>query len=629
MVNFDEIEFLESEIVDDDPQAPVGTLVHILEDGTVEVVDTQTADVATPAQDVTDDITLADETPEQAAPVDEEVNQSVVAVDEEAARQNVEEQPTDETDSPVENSQPSVEEPVADEQVSDVEEPIADEENVDQTSVESEHVSEESENVVAVDHVDENSENVEETPSYEKESTDAVEDTANEIEEADDSSVENSQSSAEESVADEQVSDTEEAAANIEEPAVVEESIDQTSVDTTTEHEQNAENDTDETVSSDESVATVNDEPKDEQEVVAETTVEVATKNEVANGVVIEEIVPAPKKPRKKAVKKEETAVASDESKIENKTTINLKSGHNVNDALFDTSFEIEQPAKTKVVSTKKKQEKTEDLRAVAAVGAKPTKTTAKAKAEKLEKAEVAATTTEKKSAPKKSTKVENTSKNSTEEKKVAKTEAKTTKTDVTETKTDVKETKTETKNTKTAKAPVKEEKAPKAKTVEKAEVAPTKETKATKAAAKVDNDETVIVEGEGKTHGKYVIKKTDKGNFVFKLYSSNYRVVAIGAQAYTTLGAAKIGIQSIIKNAENAPIENQTLKNYETLKFPKWEIYLDKKGEYRLRLYATNGSLIATTNDGYTDISGAKNGIAAVGRASKGCAIVRNDNLW
>lgn len=178
------------------------------------------------------------------------------------------------------------------------------------------------------------------------------------------------------------------------------------------------------------------------------------------------------------------------------------------------------------------------------------------------------------------------------------------------------------TKTTKTTKeAPVKES---------AVKETPAKEENAPKAAKPAEKDEeTVLVEGEGKVHGKYVIKKTDKGNFVFKLFSSNYRVVAIGAQAYTTLGAAKIGVQSIIKNAENAPIENQTLKNYETEKFPKWEIYLDKKGEYRLRLYATNGNLIATTNDGYADISGAKNGIAAVARASKGCAIVRNDNLW
>lgn len=285
---------------------------------------------------------------------------------------------------------------------------------------------------------------------------------------------------------------------------------------------------------------------------------------------------------------------------------------------MFETSFEVEQPAKTKIVSTKKKQEKSEDLWAVAVV-AKTAKTTASkdAKAEEEKQEVEPKKATAKKSTPKQSTKVENTQDNSTEEKKVAKATDKSTKDEAKTTKT-VKANKTE---------PVKEENAPKAKAVK--EEVPEKETKATKTTAKANSDETVIVEGEGKTHGKYVIKKTDKGNFVFKLYSSNFRVVAIGAQAYTTLGAAKIGVQSVINNAEKAPIENQTLKNYETLKFPKWEIYLDKKGEYRLRLYATNGSLIATTNDGYADISGAKNGIAAVGRASKGCAIVRNDNLW
>ena len=38
MVNFDDIEFLESEIVDDDDTAPVGTLVHITDDGKVEEI---------------------------------------------------------------------------------------------------------------------------------------------------------------------------------------------------------------------------------------------------------------------------------------------------------------------------------------------------------------------------------------------------------------------------------------------------------------------------------------------------------------------------------------------------------------------------------------------------------------
>ncbi len=181
-----------------------------------------------------------------------------------------------------------------------------------------------------------------------------------------------------------------------------------------------------------------------------------------------------------------------------------------------------------------------------------------------------------------------------------------------------------------TKKAPAKEEKAPaKATKATKETEAPVEKAPAKKAAAKDEVKETVIVEGEGKMHGKYVIKKTDKGFFVFKLFSSNHRVVAIGSQAYKDLKSCKGGIQSVINNAEKAPVENQTLKSYEEQKCPKWVIYQDKKGEYRLRLIASNGNIVATTNDGYVDVSGAKNGIAAVARASKGCAIVRNDDLW
>ncbi len=533
MVNFDEIEFLEGEIVDDDPDAPVGTLVHISDDGKVEEV------FPSPAQDVADE-PIAQE-PEE--PLEEETAQ-----DDEVSAQVADDvqndEPVDEAVEPTQTVE-AVEEPQAEDEVQDVQD------------------------ITAVDAVSE-----QEVADVAEENDEAVEDV--------------------QSVEETPVQDV-----------AIEEPIEQ-----------------------------AKQEPQQEQVAVeeAEQPVEEANQEVASEEAVHEEVKPsAPKKPRKNAVKKEESA--KDTAHVAtSSTSINLKNGKNVNEALFDTSFEIEQPAKTKVVSTKKKQEKSEDLWAVAVV-AKPAKTTAPkdAKAEEAKQEVEPKKTATKKSAPKKSTTVENTQDHSTEETKVAKATDKTTKeakTAKTTKATKTEPVKEEVKEEKVAKAkaPAKEEKAPKAKAVK--EEAPAKETKATKS-AKADNDETVIVEGEGKMHGKYVIKKTDKGNFVFKLYSANFRVVAIGAQAYTTLGAAKIGIQSIINNAEKAPIENQTLKNYETLKFPKWEIYLDKKGEYRLRLYATNGSLIATTNDGYADISGAKNGIAAVGRASKGCSIVRNDNLW
>ena len=147
-----------------------------------------------------------------------------------------------------------------------------------------------------------------------------------------------------------------------------------------------------------------------------------------------------------------------------------------------------------------------------------------------------------------------------------------------------------------------------------------------TKAAA---TPEQILVEGTGQYHGKFVIKKTDKGNFVYKLFAYGNKCVAIGAQAYESLSGVKGGIASVSRIAATSPIEIQPLKSYETLKFPKWEIYADKKGEFRLRLYAANGNLVATTNDGYLSVSAAKKGIESVARAAEGAAIVRNDNLW
>ena len=546
MVNFDDIEFLESEIVDDDDTAPVGTLVHITDDGKVEEIKNENN-------------ALQETSTQSDNSVKGEENVDTTLVDDENKEEIAQEQ-SEEIPS------------VSDEKETNTESELTDA----QSDVAPEIVEDEQEEPVVEDSVENAQESVEQVEDAQpvEEPTAQTEDTG--LEQADETPVENV-------------------------------------IDEVDEAEQQAEKAQDvEPVSVEQEEVALNTQ---EQESVKETQP------------VEEEITSAPKakKPGKTAQKKEVTPVVNDE---EHKTSLNLKSGKSVNDELFDTNFEVEKPAKTKVVSTKKKQEKAEDLWAVATV-VKPKKETATAE----EKAEVKSVNKSSKSAPKaqkqsddaqvatkktaskKSTKVEDT-KTPTEEKKVAKATDKTTKPvqeekPVKATKTAKAQKETPVKETAVKESPVKEDNTPKAtKTVEK-------------------DEETVLVEGEGKVHGKYVIKKTDKGNFVFKLFSSNYRVVAIGAQAYTTLGAAKIGVQSIINNAEKAPVENQTLKNYETLKFPKWEIYLDKKGEYRLRLYATNGSLIATTNDGYADISGAKNGIAAVARASKGCAIVRNDNLW
>ena len=568
MVNFDDIEFLESEIVDDDDTAPVGTLVHITDDGKVEEIKNEN-NALQETSPQSDESVITDENVDT-TPVDDEK-------EEEIAQEKSEEIPSDSDE-----KETNIESELNEAQ-SDVAPEIVEDEQVVEDNVESAQGSVEQ----AEDAQTDDAQSVEEPAAQ-------TEDTG--LEQADETPVEN--------VIDE-VDEAEQQAEKAQDVEPVSVEQEEVALDT------------------------------QEQESVKETQP------------VEEEITPAPKakKPGKTAQKKEVTPVVNDE---EHKTSLNLKSGKSVNDELFDTNFEVEKPAKTKVVSTKKKQEKAEDLWAVATV-VKPKKETATAEektevksvnkssksAPKAQKQSDDAQVATKKTASKKSTKVEDT-KTPTEEKKVAKATDKTTKPvqeekPVKATKTAKAQKETPVKETAVKESPVKETAVKESPVKETAvKESPVKEDNAPKATKTVEKDEeTVLVEGEGKVHGKYVIKKTDKGNFVFKLFSSNYRVVAIGAQAYTTLGAAKIGVQSIINNAEKAPVENQTLKNYETLKFPKWEIYLDKKGEYRLRLYATNGSLIATTNDGYADISGAKNGIAAVARASKGCAIVRNDNLW
>lgn len=547
MVNFDEIEFLESEIVDDDPTAPVGTLVHITEDGKAEPVE-QKQDVQVVESDDQNE-TRQGEAKEVVEVGNSDNEQKELA---QTVTTDVQDEPQAEQTAQSEETVTETSQPEAVEQAEEVE---------DTTDVANEEVADESEEPVetADELVDETAVETTEEPQEVTPQAEITEEAQN-------------------------IEDTSEETAPVEDNTAVENAV----VEESAQESQNVE--------------AAQDEQPEEQKTVQKA-----------------------KKPRKPAQKKEAApAVVNDE---EHKTSLNLKNGKSVNDELFGTSFEMEQPAKAKIVSTKKKQEKAEDLWAVAAV-ANPKKETAPVKEEAKDEAKPVKTAAKKattktaesapkaenedvkpapkKTASKKSTKVENIN-TSTEEKKVAKT----------------------TKEVATEEKPVKASKATKEVPVKEAPVKEEEE-KAHKAETKtVKDDETVIVEGEGKTHGKYVIKKTDKGNFVFKLYSSNYRVVAIGAQAYTTLGAAKIGIQSIINNAEKAPVENQTLKNYEVEKFPKWEIYQDKKGEYRLRLFATNGNLIATTNDGYADITGAKNGIAAVARANKGCAIVRNDNLW
>ncbi len=109
---------------------------------------------------------------------------------------------------------------------------------------------------------------------------------------------------------------------------------------------------------------------------------------------------------------------------------------------------------------------------------------------------------------------------------------------------------------------------------------------------------------------GKFVMKKTNTG-VKFDLKATNGQVIAT-SEVYSSDAACKNGIASVQKNAPVAAVENQTVEGYATEKNPKFEVYTDKAGEFRFRLTATNGQVIAVS-EGYKTMASCLNGVESV----------------
>lgn len=113
---------------------------------------------------------------------------------------------------------------------------------------------------------------------------------------------------------------------------------------------------------------------------------------------------------------------------------------------------------------------------------------------------------------------------------------------------------------------------------------------------------------------GKFVIKeKNDK--FSFRLKASNGEVIAV-SQSYKSIVTCKAGIDSVMRCAPVAAVENQTEEGYAIEKHPKFEVYTDKAGESRFRLKAKNGQIIAAS-EGYASLKSCLNGIESVRKNS------------
>ena len=108
---------------------------------------------------------------------------------------------------------------------------------------------------------------------------------------------------------------------------------------------------------------------------------------------------------------------------------------------------------------------------------------------------------------------------------------------------------------------------------------------------------------------GKFVVKQTATG-FKFDLKAGNGETIAT-SEVYTTEAACLNGVESVKKNCVGE-IEDQTVEPIAEVKHPKFELYTDKAGQFRFRLKARNGEVIAVS-EGYTAKAGCLNGIESV----------------
>ncbi len=108
---------------------------------------------------------------------------------------------------------------------------------------------------------------------------------------------------------------------------------------------------------------------------------------------------------------------------------------------------------------------------------------------------------------------------------------------------------------------------------------------------------------------GKFVIRQTNTG-YKFDLKASNGETIA-ASEVYSTQAACVKGTESVAKCAAGANLADLTVECGEVT-HPKYELYQDKAGDFRFRLKARNGEIIATS-EGYKTKASCLNGIESV----------------
>lgn len=110
-------------------------------------------------------------------------------------------------------------------------------------------------------------------------------------------------------------------------------------------------------------------------------------------------------------------------------------------------------------------------------------------------------------------------------------------------------------------------------------------------------------------TKGKFLIRTVPSG-VKFDLKAPNGQTV-LTSEVYRTMAACRKGMDSVRRNAPAAAIEDQTAP-HSSLPHPKFELYRDQAQNYRFRLKARNGAIIAVS-DAYTVKASALAGIESI----------------
>ena len=113
----------------------------------------------------------------------------------------------------------------------------------------------------------------------------------------------------------------------------------------------------------------------------------------------------------------------------------------------------------------------------------------------------------------------------------------------------------------------------------------------------------------------KFQLYKDAAGKFRFRVVAENGQTVA-SSEAYEQYGSCIKGINSVKKNSRSE-VEDLTINDRKVLN-PKYQIYKDAADEFRFRLKASNGEIIAQS-EGYETKDACKSGIDVIKRSQDG----------